>query len=119
MTVLPEHDELLTILRALNFLSLIIGEAPDRITSEREKLGELLSGTVDAIQAAQTANITYQKQLEERLAELPIALARELKLNSIAESINESLRQQFLSSGIPETADALGVVSQQISEAAS
>ena len=43
MTVLPHHDELLRILIALHFLSLIIGEAPDRISSEREKLDELLT----------------------------------------------------------------------------
>ena len=119
MTVLPEHDELLKILIALHFLSIIIGEAPDRITSEREKLAELLSGTVHAIQAGQAASISYQKQLEERLANLPTTLAREINLNSIAESMKESLRQQFLSSGIPETAHALAVASKQINQATS
>jgi len=119
MTVLPHHDELLRILIALHFLSLIIGEAPDRISSEREKLDELLTGTVQAIQAVQTASITYQKQLEERLASLPTDLAREINLNSIAESIKESLRQQFQNSGIPETAHALAVVSKQINQATS
>jgi len=119
MTVLPQHDELLKILVALHFLSIIIGEAPDRITSEREKLDELLSGTVHAIQAAQTASISYQKHLEERLANLPTDLAKEINLNSIAESIKESLRQQFLSSGIPETAHALAVVSKEINQATS
>ena len=119
MTVLPQHDELLKILVALHFLSIIIGEAPDRITSEREKLDELLSGTVHTIQATQTASITYQKQLEERLANLPTTLAREINVNSVAESIKESLRQQFLSSGIPETAHALALVSKEINQATS
>ena len=71
MTVLPEHDELLRILIALQFLSIIIGEVPDRITSEREKLAELLSGTVHAIQAAQTASISLVSEASRGAAGEP------------------------------------------------
>jgi hypothetical protein len=117
LTVLPEHDEMLRILRALQFLSLIIGDVPGQITKEREKLGELLSATLNSIQAARTASIACQKQMEQRLSQLPMALARDIKPDVIADSVNEGLRQQFRISGIPETAHALGVVSKQISEA--
>jgi hypothetical protein len=116
LTVLPEHDEMLRILRALQFLSLIIGDVPSQITKEREKLGELLSATLDTFQAAQTASIACQKQMEQRLAQLPIDLTRDIKPGVIADSINESLRQQFRTSGIPEAAYALGAVSKQISQ---
>ena len=36
---LPENDEMLRILRAMQFLTLLIHEAPARMTVERERLG--------------------------------------------------------------------------------
>ena len=119
LTVLPEHDEMLRILLAMQFLSLIIAVVPSQITDEREKLSQLLAGTLETMQAAHTAGVAYQKQLEQRLIELPAALAKGIGPETIAEKINESLRQQFLTSCIPETAQALGLASKQMNQAAS
>jgi hypothetical protein len=119
LTVLPEHDEMLQILLAMQFLSLIIAVVPSQITDEREKLSQLLAGTLETMQAAHTAGIAYQKQLEQPLIELPAAIAKGIRPEAIAEKINESLRQQFLSSGIPETAQVLGLASKQMNQAAS
>ena len=70
------------------------------------------------MQAAHTAGIAYQKELEQRLIELPAAIANGIRPEAIGLKINESLRQQFLSSGIPETAEALGLASKQMNQAA-
>ncbi|PYT30150.1 MAG: hypothetical protein DMG57_09140 [Acidobacteria bacterium] len=70
-------------------------------------------------QAIHTTGTAYQKQLEQQLIELPAAIANGIRPETIAEKVNESLRQQFLSSGIPETAHALSVVSKQMNQVAS
>jgi len=57
---------------------------------------------------------TQQTQTDQRLAQLPGTVAAGLKPAAIAASINESLRQLFLQSTIPETASALAITSAQI-----
>ena len=60
----------------------------------------------------------YDAQLDQRLARLPEAIAEGISPKSIAARINESLRQQFVQSTIPESANALSVAAAQIKKAA-
>lgn len=114
---LPESDEMLRILRAMQFLTILIEQAPGQVATEREKLAQILARSIEAIQVTHQASVAWQKQIEDRLTKLPAEIARGISPEAIAEKINESLRQEFAKSGIPETAQALSVASKQMKQA--
>jgi hypothetical protein len=111
---LPENDEMLRILRAMQFLTALIFDAPLRTATENQKLKEMLVEAFGTIQELIQSMKAQQAQLDQRLTRLPQAVAAGIKPEAIAGSINESLRQLFLQSTIPETASALAVTSAQI-----
>lgn len=111
---LPENDEMLRILRAMQFLTLLTEQVPNRIVAQREMLDRRLRETTDSIDRFLKANEAYHRHLEERLAELPFALANEIRPEAIAAAINENLRQQFIVSTIPQTAESLSAVAREI-----
>lgn len=100
---LPENDEMLRILRAMQFLTLLIHEAPARLSSERQALGESLRECVAALHA-----------IEERLDALPEDVASNIQPERVAARINEALRQQFVQTTIPETGQALTACAAQL-----
>ena len=116
--LLPENDEMLRILRAMQFLVLLIQQAPGQVAEERRQLGTLLAASLESMQQTHRASIDYQKQLEQRIVALPEAIARGISPEAIASKINESLRQQFAQAGLPETAKALHSISRDLSTAA-
>jgi hypothetical protein len=117
MKVLPECDEMLKILRAMQFLTILIKEAPKEVALEREKLGDMLARSLDAMERTHQANLAYQKQLEQRLTELPQEIAKGISAEAIATKIVESLRQQFHETGLPVTAKAIGVQATSMRDA--
>ena len=111
---LPENDEMLRILRAMQFLVLLIEQAPDRLGVERDRIEKLLTGTFDSLRRTFAASEEYHAELDRRLTELPGEIAKGISPEAIAGTIKENLRQQFVRSTIPETAEALAVVSTQM-----
>jgi hypothetical protein len=111
---LPESDEMLRLLRAMQFLVLLIEQAPSRVAEERERLDKLLATAVGNISKMSAASETYHTALQRRLTELPSDIAYGINPAAVADKINESLRQEFMRSTIPQTADALGAVSDQM-----
>ena len=105
---LPESDEMLRILRAMQFLTVLIESAPGRVAVEREQLAEVLAGAIASITTMHQASVTYQQKLEARLATLPEEIARGINPEAIAAKLTESLRQQFQQTGLPAVADAVG-----------
>ena len=103
---LPENDEMLRILRIMQFLTLLIHTALSRLAAEREVLSQALSTCGDAL-----------KNTVIRLDALPQEVASGIKPEIIAAKINESLRQQFLQSMVPQTAEALAVTAAQLKKA--
>jgi cell pole-organizing protein PopZ len=103
---LPENDEMLRILRAMQFLTLLIDGAPSRLAVERHALDHSLSECSAVL--VETVG---------RLDALPSKVASGISPEVIAGKINESLRQQFVQSTIPQTGDALAVVAAQIKRA--
>jgi hypothetical protein len=87
---LPENDEMLRILRAMQFLTLLMHSAPSRLAEERLALDDSLGACTSAL--AETLS---------RLDALPGDVASGISPDVIAARINESLRQQFLQSTIP------------------
>jgi len=113
---LPENDEMLRILRAMQFSVLLIHQAPGRMASEVEKLQEIFNSILQALRAIWRSNTAHQAQLDQRLAQLPEAIAAGVQPDAIVAAINESLRQRFVQSTIPETAQALTVAGAQIKQ---
>jgi hypothetical protein len=106
---LPESDEMLRILRAMQFLTVLIEQAPGQVAIEREQLAEVLERAIEAIQTTHQASTRYQKQLEARLAKLPEEVAKGINAEAIAARLSESLRQQFQETGLPAIAEAMSV----------
>jgi hypothetical protein len=100
---LPENDEMLRILRAMQFLTLLIHQAPARLATEREQLGLKLDGCVSALTT-----------IESRLEALPEGVSNKIRPEQVAARINESLRQQFVETTIPQTGAALAVAAAQL-----
>ena len=99
----------------LQFLVLLIQQAPGDVAKEREKLAQLMADSVRTLQSAQDAAIDHEQCLESRLAELPAEVSRGISPAAIAQRINEDLRVRF--SNIPETAQTLSATSEQMSRA--
>jgi len=111
---LPENDEMLRLLRAMQFLVLLIERAPSRVAEERERLDKLLTTAVDKVSKMSAASEAYHINLQRRLAELPADVAYGIDPTAVAGKINEDLRQEFMRSTIPQTAEALGAVSDRM-----
>jgi len=104
---LPENDEMLRLLRAMQFLTLLMVQVPADLTRERERLDHTFRSAMQKVQESLNAGTAYQKLLDERLTDLPGQISQGINPATIAMRINESLRQQFAASTIPETARAM------------
>ena len=116
---LPDNDEMLRLLRAMQFLVLLIEQAPSRVAEERERLDKLLASTVDNVRKMNAASETWHTALERKLTALPADVAHGIRPDEVAGKINENLRQEFIRSTIPQTAEALAAVSGQMKTACS
>jgi hypothetical protein len=114
---LRPEDELLRIVEALGFLALVIRDAPKAVAIEREQLATILASSIASIQATAQAGQAYHKLLEDRLTRVPKEVLAGISPEAIARAIIESVRQQFVHSGLPATAEALTVVSHQLNQA--
>jgi hypothetical protein len=114
---LPNNDEMLLILRAMQFLTLLTVQVPGQMAIEREKLAQQFISVMQKIQENHQSSKTYQKQLDERLGRLPAQIAEGLNPSTIAAKINEGLRQEFARSTIPETGKALTLAAEQMKKA--
>ena len=114
---LRPEDELLRLVEAIGLLALLIREAPHAVARERAQMAQLLETSLATIRAAGEAGQAYLQQLDGRLTELPADLAQGISPEAIARAITESLRQQFVQSGVPATADALTALAQQLTHA--
>jgi hypothetical protein len=115
---LPENDEMLRVLRAMHFSVLIMVEVPARMATERERFDKTAARTTKLLQDVRQFTEEHQAHIDERLDHVSADIAEGLKPEAIAATINESLRQQFVQTTIPETAGALAVTATQIKKAA-
>ena len=115
---LPENDEMLRILRAMHFSVLIMVEVPARMATERERFGQTAADMTKLLQDVRQFTEEHQAQIDERLDRVSADIAEALKPEAVAAAINESLRQQFVKTTIPETANALAVTAAQIKKTA-
>jgi hypothetical protein len=111
---LPENDEMLRILRAMQFLTLLMNDVPERVIAEREELARLFTAASQKLERTLERSNALHTRLEQQLAELPAEVARGIHAPVIAREITESLRQQFAQSTIPDTAGALSAVAADL-----
>ena len=116
---LPENDEMLRILRIMQFLTLLMEQVPARIGVERERIEPLIAMAAESIQKSLESTEAYRNDIDQRLTALPDKIAQGIRPEIIAGKVNESLRQQFVQSTIPQTADALAVISTELRKSAS
>jgi hypothetical protein len=116
---LQENDEMLRLLRVMQFLTLLMEQVPARVVTEREKLERHFADAMSSLEKMLHSSEAHQQQLDQRLMRLPETVAAGIKPEAIAGKINESLHQQFVKSTIPETAQALGVIAEQMKKASS
>ena len=116
---LPENDEMLRILRAMQFWVVLMVQIPERIAAERQRLEQILADFLKALREIRQSIASYQSQLDQRLVQLPAQIAEGIDPEAIAATINESLRQQCVQSTIPATAEALAVAAAQMKRATS
>lgn len=114
---LPENDEMLRILRIMQFLVVLTVQVPDRMATERQQFERVVADAMQTLQESRQFSAAHQAQLDRRMPRVSAHIAEELKPEAVAAAINESLRQQFIKSTIPETADALAVAAAQIKKA--
>jgi mevalonate kinase len=105
---------MLRILRAMHFSVLIMVEVPARMATERERFEQTAADTTKLLQDVRQFTEEHQTQIDERLDHVSADIAEALKPEAIAATINESLRQQFVKTTIPETANALAVTAARI-----
>ena len=114
---LAENDEMLRILRAMGFLVLLMVQAPEHMATERLRFEEAMADALRTLQEICESGDAHRAQLDQRLVQLPADIAEGINPETIAATINESLRQQFVQSTIPDTAEALAVAAAQIKKA--
>src|SRR5215469_6113385 len=68
---LPENDEMLRLLRAMQFLVLLIEQAPTRVAEERERIDKLLAAAIASVGKMTASSEAYHEYLQRRLAALP------------------------------------------------
>jgi hypothetical protein len=103
---LSASDEMLRILKVIQWNSVIALQVPARIAAEVGKLDRSLRDNVEALQ-----------QVHEHLDHLSDELVGRVSAEAIANQLYESLRQQFVKSTIPQTGKALTVTAGQVKEA--
>jgi hypothetical protein len=116
---LPENDEMLRILRIMQFLTLLMEQIPVRIGVERERFERLIGMAAESLQKSLESTEAYRDEIDQQLSGLPNKIAKGISPEVIAGKINESLRQQFIQTTIPQTAEALAVVSTQLRKSSS
>jgi methyl-accepting chemotaxis protein len=100
----------------MQYLTLLMVQAPGRVAVERERLEQLFGSGLEVLQKTLESGEAYQRQLDQRLSRLPVEIADGISPRAIAANINESLHREFVRSTIPETARALAVAAAQMKE---
>jgi len=116
---LPQNDEMLRIIRAMQYLVLIMVKLPEQMAVERERCEQIVSRSEGLLNDVREFVAEATERIDERLVQVSADIAKALNPPAVAAEINESLRQQFIKTTIPETADALAVNAAQIKKATS
>jgi hypothetical protein len=104
---LSPDDEMLRILEAMGVLTLLTRHTPKDIANERERFRDLLELHQQISGDLRHKTAAYVRELEGRVSKLPKEIESGLDPSRIAQLLGETLRQQFLQSGISDTVKGL------------
>jgi len=113
---LPENDEMLRVLRAMQFLTLLMKQVPEQVIVERKRLQELLAGCIERFSISFQASEASRRQLDQKLDQLPGFIAAGITQEAIATEINARLQEQFSRSTIPQLLNILQETASNISK---
>jgi hypothetical protein len=114
---LSPDDEMLRILEAMGILALLTCHTPKDIADERERFQEMLDLYQQYSDEAQQKMLGYVRELEARISALPGEIEAGLDPQQIAKILGESLRQNFLQSGITATVKSLQITGTALTAA--
>lgn len=114
---LSPDDEMLRILEAMGILALLTRQTPTAIAQERVHFQEVLAQYESCSSDTQEKMLEYLNGIESRIATLPEEIEQTLNPENLAKFLGESIRQHFLKSGLPKTAEALQASSATIAKA--
>ena len=103
---LADSDEMLRILRTIQWHTVIALEVPAKLAGQAQKLDCGLRDNAKALE-----------RIHGRLEGVCDELVERVSAEAIANQLYESLRQQFVKSTIPQTGQALAVAGEQIKSA--
>lgn len=104
---LPENDELLRVLRAMQFLTLLMERVPERVADERKQIQTVLGDAKHVFERSVAANQEFSKQIEHNLSHMQTLLENRISPETLVEQINQRLLLEFNRSTIPKTSAAL------------
>ena len=111
------NDDILQIAEAMGFLALVIRETPTLIADERQRFDTLLADTFASVRNNLDSAGTYHHLLEARLQQLPDEIQARMNPDMIATNLTESLRQQFVQTGLPAMAQEIAIHATTLTEA--
>jgi uncharacterized phage infection (PIP) family protein YhgE len=114
---LPENDEMLRILRAIMFLTLLTEQVPARVLTEREKLERACTEIIGTAKRLEATGSEYYQELRQRLIQLPGDIATGISPKAIVELITGDLKKQFSLTTIPTVAKELAANADNIKTA--
>ncbi len=115
---LPKNDEMLRMIRVIQVHCQFAVKIPGQIAIERKNIEQAFASALKNLQENLQNSRAYQEQLDRHLINLPNRIAEDINPSTVVAKINESLKQEFFRSTIPQTGDALRLVSQQLKTAA-
>lgn len=107
LRMLPPEDEVAHLAYSMGYLALLTRSTPALIAAEWAKLTPMLQRLSDEMHGALKTSAAYHQKLNDRLNRLPEEIAEGLSPDAIAAEIAASVREQFVSSGIPTAGDLL------------
>jgi hypothetical protein len=108
---------MLRILEAMGILALLTRHTPKDIADERERFREMFDLHEQLSDEVQRKMLGYVRDLESRISALPGGIEASLYPKKIAKLLGESLRQHFLQTGIPATANWLQATAEAMATA--
>jgi hypothetical protein len=116
---LSENDELLRVLRAMQFLTLLMERVPERVAEERNRIAKLLGEATAVLAKSLAANQTLSTQIQYHLGQMYVLLEKRISPETFVEQINQRLLFEFGRSTIPETSAALAKTHNEMKQASS
>jgi hypothetical protein len=114
---LPEDDEMLRLVFAMGILTLLTRDAPLQIARERELFERTSRAFVVAAERLEATGGEYFRTLDQRMANLPEAIAKGISPREIVSRINDELCRQFRLTTIPTVAKELAATAEAIKAA--